>query len=793
MEQPCQGQGCKGHGAGQRRTALAQADVVGGHDKDADQRALYQQGQHEVLGHDRFLRVSRLLVEQVLARRLHADGDGRQRVGQQVNKQQVYRLERHCQAKQRGVQNAEDGRHVAGQQELDGVFDVGVDISSVGDRLDDGGKVVVGQDHRGRILGNLGAGDAHCDADVRLLERRRVVDAVAGHRDDLALLLPCVDDADLMLRRYAGVDRDVLQLFVQLLVVHLVELDAADGDVALLEDADLLGDGGRGDLVVAGNHHGADAAAFGVGDRLLGFLTRRVDHRDQAHKGVVIFVLEGDARALGGVRILLDGKGQHAQAVLREVEVGVGNLLLILLGDGTGAVAGHHRHAAGQQDVHRSLGAQRVDAVQLVHGAHQFAVGIKGKLRQTRVLGTVNGLLHPEVVGQVDQRNLGRVADLLAVHRGGVVGQDGGLEQPVVRLICKVELLAVEQLEVGVDLLGGHLVLGQGAGFIRADNRDRTQAFHRVQVFDDGVFLCHLLGAHRQNDGDNRAERLRNGGHCQRDSEHQRVQDAHVAVDAQAKYNHADDHDGDGQLLAEVVHALLQRGLFLLGLVHQGRNLADLGLHAGGGDNHAGAAVGDQRPGKDHVLLVAQRDVLLIDDVADLVDALRLTGQRAFIDLQRVVLDNASVRDDQVAGLQRQDIAGDNLFGRDLDLSAVAHDLGVGRRKRLQALQRFFRLEVLDGAEDGVEGDDRHDDDGALPVAGDCGDQRSDDQDNNQQILKLLQKHNQRAFLLSLCQRILSISGALLLNLLGGQALSGYAKLVQNLLGGTAKHLFHLF
>ena len=35
--------------------------------------------------------------------------------------------------------------------------------------------------HVGRLLGHLGAGDAHGDADGRLLERRRVVDAVSGH------------------------------------------------------------------------------------------------------------------------------------------------------------------------------------------------------------------------------------------------------------------------------------------------------------------------------------------------------------------------------------------------------------------------------------------------------------------------------------------------------------------------------------------------------------------------------------------------------------------------------------
>ena len=55
--------------------------------------------------------------------------------------------------------------------------------------VDDRGEVVVGEDHVGGFLRHLGAGDPHRDADVRALERRRVVDAVAGHRDDVALAL----------------------------------------------------------------------------------------------------------------------------------------------------------------------------------------------------------------------------------------------------------------------------------------------------------------------------------------------------------------------------------------------------------------------------------------------------------------------------------------------------------------------------------------------------------------------------------------------------------------------------
>ena len=95
------------------------------------------------------------------------------------------------------------------EQEAQELADVGEDPASLADRGDDRGEVVVGEDHVRRLLGHVGAGDAHRDADVGRLQRRRVVHAVARHRDDLAVRLQRVDDPQLVLRRDARVDRDL--------------------------------------------------------------------------------------------------------------------------------------------------------------------------------------------------------------------------------------------------------------------------------------------------------------------------------------------------------------------------------------------------------------------------------------------------------------------------------------------------------------------------------------------------------------------------------------------------------
>jgi len=72
----------------------------------------------------------------------------------------------------------------------------------------------------------------HRQADIGLGQRRGIVGAVAAHGDQLALGLLGADALQLLLRRSLG-DQVV--------------------------DAGLGGDGGGGQRVVAGHHHGADA------------------------------------------------------------------------------------------------------------------------------------------------------------------------------------------------------------------------------------------------------------------------------------------------------------------------------------------------------------------------------------------------------------------------------------------------------------------------------------------------------------------------------------------------------
>ena len=104
--------------------------------------------------------------------------------------------------RQSGQARREQDEHfgeVAAEEIEDELADVVEDdapfLDRRGDRLE---AIVLEHDGRG-VLGDVGAADAHGDADVRLLERGRIVHAVAEHRDDLAPCLQRPDDGQLVL------------------------------------------------------------------------------------------------------------------------------------------------------------------------------------------------------------------------------------------------------------------------------------------------------------------------------------------------------------------------------------------------------------------------------------------------------------------------------------------------------------------------------------------------------------------------------------------------------------------
>lgn len=142
----------------------------------------------------------------------------------------------------------------------------------------------------------------------------------------------------------------------------------------------------------------------------------------------------------------------------------------------------------------------------------------------------------------------------------------------------------------------GHLVGGQGAGLVRADDGGAAEGLHRGQRAYDGVLLGHATGTQSQAGGDDGGQAFGDGGHSQCDSDLEVVHgpaDPRAAVngivevsDVDEPHSDADERDDLGELLAELVQFLLQWRALLLRGYHLVTDFANFGVHTCG-DHYA--------------------------------------------------------------------------------------------------------------------------------------------------------------------------------------------------------------
>ena len=123
-------------------------------------------------------------------------------------------------------EHGENFGKIGREQELDRFPYIVVYSSAFLDRRNDRCEIVVGKHHVRDIFRHVRARYAHSDSDIRVFDRRSVVDAVAGHRGHFSERAPCVDDAHLMLRLNAGIDRKVLHALRKFFVGDPVEFRA---------------------------------------------------------------------------------------------------------------------------------------------------------------------------------------------------------------------------------------------------------------------------------------------------------------------------------------------------------------------------------------------------------------------------------------------------------------------------------------------------------------------------------------------------------------------------------------
>ena len=203
--------------------------------------------------------------------------------GNEVDPEDLRRRHRHGEANQdrggHGHRLAAIGRHGPG----DDLADIVEDRPPLVDGRCDRDEIVVEQHHLGGLLRGLRPLPAHGDADVGLLQRRRVVDAVAGHGDDRARRLQRADDLQLVGRVGAGEDGRVADERHQLCFGRTVEFGTDDDPIPVAQP-ELPGDGAGRHAMVTGDHLDRDAGGAAFRDGLDDLLARRIDEADDTEE-----------------------------------------------------------------------------------------------------------------------------------------------------------------------------------------------------------------------------------------------------------------------------------------------------------------------------------------------------------------------------------------------------------------------------------------------------------------------------------------------------------------------------
>eukprot|EP00053_Salpingoeca_punica_P015069 m.137833 g.137833 ORF g.137833 m.137833 type:complete len:1067 (-) comp16613_c0_seq1:133-3333(-) len=825
-----------------------------GHGGKADVAANDNVAEEQPAADELVVGAARRALHDVEVRRVEAEGCGRQAVCDQVDPQQLHGDEGVGQAQRRSEEDADNLADVGGDQVADKLLGVVVDGAALLDSSDNGGEVVVGEDHGGGALGDRGAG-AHGHADVGLLQGGGVVDTVAGHGDNLGLVLQVADDATLVGGLDTGKEVGALDGLALLLLAHGVKLLAGVGLVAdilrLGEDANAAADGNGGVLVVAGDDNDADAGRSTSLDRGLDLLARRVQHADHADKGHVALKLDQLLGVGGGLhlgqnllerqRVVDGGQAQAAQRLRTRAvadEAAGDDLAQAVCQLDAAAVCQTHILAALQHLLRRALAEHagggaasglagaRADTAFLVSSrrdvdAHGLAVAVKlqrealalllGEARSHLVQrgdGAV-GVAHlldgqlkdVELLGQDQESRLRSLAHLVVAALGkleaGVVahGADlGQLDDGRVRLfpLAGLDLLLVERdladglesgaghlkvqqrLVLGVGRVDNeearhrHLVGGQRAGLVGADDGGAAQGLHRRELADKGVLLGHAAGAQSQAGGDDGGKTLGDGGDGEGDGDFEVVNGALEPVAAMhgvAEMADVDEPDEDadvGDVLAEGVakflDALLERGLAVLLLADRLADLANLRVGAGRDDNADSVADRDVGAGEADVELVLVNGAAL-DGIDNLVHAGVLAGENGLVHTQvaRLDLEHAHVGGDLVADGNLDDVAGHKLARLDLaevTLVLLAQDLGRLRLVLLERLDGVLCVALLPDADGGVADEDDQDDKRLnesrdllalvlLEEGQHKGDDSSAEQDAHKRVLKLLDDEGQ--------------------------------------------------
>ena len=468
----------------------------------------------------------------------------------------------------------------------------------------------------------------------------------------------------------------------------------------VVENAELVRDGGRGDDVVAREHFQIDARALAGVHRVVHFRAQGVGDADEPvedHAVLRVFT------AFRLCRHLFVREGEHAARALLQADDLSLVLFALLFGN---AAKGEYLFGA-------ALGIDGKPALFAHDGRHVLRVRREGIYFGDLRLFALFPVIDPAFARGNEQRPLGRIA-----HKAdGAVFfiQIGRTVQAVVFQHGQVaERFDFAIPAVRIHVYDGHAVFCKGTRFIRTDHVDAADGFAGDHLFDERVLLCHLRYVDGQGDRHDGGKSLRHRRDHEDDALDERVadrfegdrpgnEDMHELNDKDERRAHRAD---DGDDLAEFAHLLLQRGLPLAAALYLARDEPELGIVAYARYDHLARAARDETAGKDHVRPLGDGYIPGKLRGGVLFHRHALAREGRFVAREGYAFNEPAVGDDFISRFKVYDIAGDELALRYVLHDAVAHDLDLDALFDLvQLLERLCAFALHDDGEHDGNGD----------------------------------------------------------------------------------------
>ena len=533
-------------------------------------------------------------------------------------------------------------------------------------------------------------------------------------------------------------------------------------------------------------------------------------HNEKANEGKAALDILGGVIAHGarnGIVIVTQRairQGKDAQAISGISIVCRHNALAHLLVHGHDLATAAHALGETNDLVRRTLhegdaGSAIERALELVDSRHALAAALEGKLPHTRHLALEVLEGKARLLSAHEQTCLGGIAQngvaavfLLGSDKAGIGAQRTALHQKAELVVIGSQPLLAIGLDIaygrvtdsrdlvlalnGPQVIDSHLVLGEGAGLIGADNARRAQSLNGAELLHQGVALAHALNGHGERQRDRGQQALGNKGddHAQGEDERRRqtvVHKQHVKQEEHDAHAHGEQRD----LLGQAVKLALQGAFGVLHVLREAGDLAKLSCHADLRDDHAAVALGNRSAGEYEVRRLGSGEIGLEYGVGGLSHRIGFSRERRLIDLQVGSAHNATICRDLIALGQDHDIAGNEVLGKYLGLLAVANHADVGRKHLLERFGCLVGLVLLPKAKATVDQVDQPYGNAQLGHARHQSDDACRPQQNSHEVREVGEKRQDRGFLLGRLDEVLAIFGLQLRCLIARQAGSAAA------------------